>query len=383
MLSIFIISGEASGDAHGAHLLKLLKEQQDKDLTFFAMGSTKLADSGAKLIVDSNALAVVGFVEVLSKLRKIREAFKKLKAAVRMYDPLLVILIDYPGFNLRLAKAIKKINSKIRIIYYISPQIWAWRPKRIVTIKKYIDLMAVIFPFEVPLYQAENIPVQFVGHPLVGHVATTIPVSQQRRYVGLNAHSKIIGLMPGSRLSEIRYLLPVMLETAAMLNQRHAPVEFLLFLASSLTEEDLKPHLTAFDLNIHLIKGNTYDAISTCDVVIVASGTATLEIAMLLKPMVIIYKSSWFSFALAKRLVKISQIGLCNIIAGEMIVAELLQERATAENITEEVNKILENAAYRTKMIEKLNALTQHLIREQEKAESLPHSILKILELHP
>ncbi len=361
--SILIVAGEASGDSHGAHLVKHILNHSP-DIQFFAMGGSKLSNAGAHLIVDAKELAVVGFLEVLSKLKKIRSAYNKLILAVKKLPPDIVILIDYPGFNLRLAKAIKKLNPTIKIIYYISPQLWAWRYQRIQTIKQYIDMMAVIFPFEVAIYEREKIPVKFVGNPLVDQVKTSLLPSSIRQFFGLDHQNPIIGLMPGSRQNEIKHILPTMLEAAFLLKQQSPEIEFILPLAPTINEKDLKPYLEKLPFTIKLTQEFIYDAISICEAVIVTSGTATLEVALLNKPMVIIYKSSRISIAIAKLLVKVKHIGLCNIVAQKQVVKELIQDEASPENIMAEVGRLLRDSSYREQVIIALKKVSEKLKQE-------------------
>ncbi|MBA2653869.1 MAG: lipid-A-disaccharide synthase [Gammaproteobacteria bacterium] len=375
--TLFVVAGEASGDLHGANLVKeILKERPD--IKFYAMGSQQLAKAGAKIVVDAKGLGIVGFSEVLSKLNQISRAFKKTKQAILELQPKIVILIDYPGFNLRLAKAIKKSNPDIKIIYYISPQIWAWRYKRIHLIKKVVDLMAVIFPFEVAIYKNASVPVRFVGHPLVDEIKVTRSPTENRQFFGLKQKSKIIGLMPGSRHSEIKNLFPIIIKTAQILKKEVSDIEFILPLAPTLSEKDLEPFLRQTQLRIKIVKENHYDAIATCDVVVVASGTATLEVAMLAKPMVVLYKGSSVSYAIAKWLVRVPYVSLCNIVANEGIVTELLQAKATPRNIVKEVKLILEDQPYALQMIMKLQKMG-HQLKQQNVTESLTNIILKLM----
>lgn len=366
--SIFIIAGEASGDLHGSNLVKSIYQLRP-DVQIYAMGGSQLQQAGAKLIVNSKNLSAIGFTEIFNKLRHAIRAFKNMVQAIKSYQPELIILVDYPEFNLRFAKAIKKAKIKTKIIYYISPQIWAWRPKRINIIKKYVDLMAVIFPFEVIFYQRANVPVKFVGHPLTDHVQVTMSPSEARQSFALKNNSIVVGLMPGSRQSEIKFLLSLMLEVAKKLQQRYSNIEFILPIAATLSAQDLNSHLQKTDLNIKLITQNSYDAISVCNAVIVASGTATLEVAMLGIPMTILYRMSPITYLLAKLLVNVKNIGICNLVARETIVREFIQDEATVSNIYNEVVQILENTNYRNTMIQKLKATTAEFKNENSSSD--------------
>lgn len=359
MQKIFIIAGEASGDLHGADLANKLKTQHP-DIQLFGMGGKLMQQAGVNIFIDIKETAFVGLFDILKNLPKIFALFKKIKAAIYAERPDLIILIDYPAFNLRLAKIARKAG--IKVLYYISPQIWAWHANRIKTIKRYVDHMAVILPFEVEIYKKAQIPVTFVGHPLLKIVKPSISIDEAKKSLGLPPNRTIIGLMPGSRKSEISYLLPIMLKAAELLQDRYPNIQFLLPLASSLDEKDLALHLTdTLLLPIHIIKEDHYDAMQTCDAIIAASGTATLEVTILGIPLVVIYKTSPIEASLGRRLMKIPYLGLCNVIANNKIVQEFLQEEAKPDAIAQEISKILDNGAYRSKIISDMSLVKQAL----------------------
>ncbi len=340
---IVVIAGEASGDQHGAELIKDLKSKHP-DLDFYAMGSSQIRASGAKMIVDSTDLAVVGFVEIFKIITKIRDTFKIIKSFISSEKPELVILIDYPGFNLRIAKFAKKQGCKV--MYYISPQLWAWRENRVKIIKKYVDVMAVIFPFEVDFYHKHGIKAYYVGNPLIHQLPINLTREKARETLELAQNTTFIGLLPGSRKAEIQRLLPIQLEAARLLWQKDSNLEFILPLAESLSDADIDPYLANCDIPLSVIKNNRYAAMKSCNSLIATSGTVTLEAALLGIPMVIAYKGSPVSYYIAKKLVKVDYIGLCNIVAGKSIVNEYLQELATPENLSIETLKILNNQSY-------------------------------------
>ena len=337
---ILIVSGEASGDMYAARVITEMHDL-DPSLYFFGMGGDNMRAVGTHILVDAKDLAVVGIVEVLSKFNVIYSALKKVKTILKKSPPDLVILIDYPGFNLRIAKMAKQAG--VQVLYYISPQIWAWRKNRIHTIKKYVDWMAVILPFEAKIYEQAQIPVTFVGHPIVEQLSHQIGDNVKK-----TKDPKTICLMPGSRSGEIKHLLPIILESAKLLKKFYPSLQFLLPLAPTILLSEIAPYLSRFpELNIQLIQNQTYDAIQNSHAVITASGTATLEIALLGLPMVIIYKLSPLSYFILKRLAKINAIGLCNIIAEKCIVPELIQNDANPEKITAEIKRFLEDSEYR------------------------------------
>jgi len=340
---IMIVAGEASGDLHGAGLVREALKK-DPSLSFFGIGGSKMREAGVEILVDASEIAVVGLVEIISHFPKIRHAFTILKKIIRTEPPDLLILIDYPGFNIRLAKIAK--SAKVKVLYYISPQVWAWRVGRVKKIGKVIDRMAVVFPFEVPFYEKEGIPVTFTGHPLADSVHPLMTREAAQREFGLQPERKTIGLFPGSRKSEIENLLPVILDSAELLRKRFPDAQFILPLAASLKRQDIERHLRSTPVEVTVIEGMGYDVMQVCDAIITVSGTVTLEIAMIGIPMVIIYKVAPLTYSIAKRLVKVDHIGLCNIVAGERIVTELIQDDLSPEKVAGEITKILTDADY-------------------------------------
>lgn len=355
---ILVIAGETSGDQHGAHLVEGIKQLYPQAY-FLGIGGEKMRNAGVDVIVDNSKLAVVGGIEVLKHFRHIHNAWKKMRVIISTRSVDLIILIDYPGFNLRLAKIAKKAN--IKVLYYISPQVWAWKSGRIKTIKKYVDKMLVIFPFEEILYQRANVPVEFVGHPLAGHVHASMDEKKARHFFGINPNTKVIGLLPGSRKGEIERLLPVMIAAAEKIKQYDSQIQFVLPLASSLTQEDINAYLTQHSIDIKIISGHFYDVLQICNAAIVTSGTATLETALMGIPMVIVYKITALTYFLAKKVIKIPYIGLCNIVADKKIVQELIQKQANADAISTEIIKILEDQHYREVMLQNLSAVREKL----------------------
>lgn len=340
---IMIVAGEASGDIYGADLANEA-HKLNPALHFFGIGGMRMREAGVETLVDSAEMAVVGLVEVLKHFNVISAAFLKLKKILLNDPPSLLILIDYPGFNLRLAKVAKQ--AKVPVLYYISPQIWAWRQGRVRKIARLVDRMAVILPFEAPFYEKSGVPVSFVGHPMLDLVKVEITRDQAAAGFGLDPLRKIVGLFPGSRKNEIERLLPTIAAAAMLLKGRFPGIQFVLPLASTLAEEDIMPQLRAVGLEATIIHERIHDLIRSCDAIISVSGTVTLEIALVGTPMVIIYRLSPLTYQLAKRLVKIDHIGLCNIVAGETVVQELIQDDANAARIAAEIETILCNPDY-------------------------------------
>ncbi len=340
---IMIVAGEASGDIYGADLAREAFKI-DPDIHFFGIGGARMREAGVETLVDSADMAVVGLVEVLKHFNVISNAFLKLKKILLDDHPDLLILIDYPGFNLRLAKIARKAG--VRVLYYISPQIWAWRQGRVKKIARLVDHMAVILPFEAPFYERAGVPVSFVGHPMLDMVNVNMDRSQAAASFGLDPARKIVGLFPGSRKNELERLLPVIIGAAVQLKSRFPDIQFALPLASTLNAAAIAPQLAEAGLDVTITRDRIHDLIRACDAVISVSGTVTLEIALVGTPMVIIYKLSPLTYQLAKRLVKVPNIGLCNIVAGETVVRELIQDEANTKNIAAEIGTILTDAGY-------------------------------------
>jgi lipid-A-disaccharide synthase len=353
-----IVAGEASGDIYGADLvLEALK--LDPGLRFSGIGGARMREAGVETLVDSSDMAVVGLVEVIKHFDVISAAFRKLKQIVLNDAPDLLILIDYPGFNLRLAKVAKKAG--IKVLYYISPQIWAWRQGRVKKIARLVDHMAVILPFEAPFYEKAGVPVTFVGHPMLDLVNVGLDRTAAATSFNLDPSRKIVGLFPGSRRNEIEKLLPVIIAAAGKLKERFPDIQFILPLASTLQEDDIIPLLSTAGLDVTITRDRIHDMIRACDAVISVSGTVTLEIALVGTPMVIIYKLSPLTYQLAKRLVKVDNIGLCNIVAGETVVQELIQDQANPAAIAAEVGKLLCDTAYHATIVRKLGEVYSKL----------------------
>ena len=356
--TVFIVAGEASGDLHAGNLCKELLDMDDS-IQLQGMGGKKMREAGVDVLFDASKLAVVGIVEVLFKYRMIKGVLNQIQDHIEQSPPDLLILVDYQEFNQKLAAYAKSIG--IKVLFYIGPQVWAWRPKRVYKMARIVDQMAVIFPFEVTLYKEANVPVEFTGHPLVDEIIPDKNAQQARAALSLEEKTTV-GLFPGSRMGEIERLLPIMLETAKLLKQQRPELQFVLPLASTVQREDLAQYgkdLAA--LKVNLVENNTHDVIQACDSIIVASGTATLEIGLMGTPMVITHKLAWLSYFILSRLVKITHIGLVNIVPGKEIVKEFIQHEATAENLANETLQILDNEKYNQNMRDELSKLRELL----------------------
>lgn len=338
-----LVAGEASGDLHAANLVRALRALR-QDIRCYGMGSGQMRAAGVEILVDSSRLAVVGLVEVLAHYREIKAALRGLQEIIRTRTPDLLILIDYPEFNLRLAATAKQAG--VKVLYYVSPQVWAWRPGRVKKIGRVVDMMAVVFAFEVPFYEKANIPVRFVGHPLVDEARPTMTRAEAWNHFGLKPHGKIIGLFPGSRRSEISRLMPVLAETSKLLQARFPDAQFILPVAPGLDRESIEAYLDTSTPPVELVQAPIYDVIQVCDAIVTASGTATLQIALMATPMVIIYRVSMLSYWVARRLVTVKYIGLVNIVANRGVARELIQNDAQPRAIAAEVERLLTDEVY-------------------------------------
>ncbi len=356
--TIMIIAGEASGDMHGASLVREMLNINPA-LRFYGIGGKKLREEGVELLADASEMAVVGLTEAVSKLRNIFKTMGKMKKSMDERRPDLVILIDYPDFNLPLAKAASK--KGIKVLYYISPQVWAWRKGRIGKIKKTVNKMAVILPFEVETYRREGFTVNYVGHPLLDMVKAGSSKQDLRKKFDLAQDKLTIGILPGSRIAEIRKLLPELLRASEILKKEFPDIQFVLPLADTLDEKTVNEIIGRFNIEIKIISGQTYDAVSCADFALVASGTATLEVALLKVPMIIVYKVSLLSYVVGRLIVDVKHIGLANIIAGKTIVPELVQGDANGERIAREALAILKSEETKRKMIKELEIISAKL----------------------
>jgi lipid-A-disaccharide synthase len=347
---ILIVTGEASGDLHGSNVAKALRDLCPR-VKLFAMGGEKLRLAGAEIVADSSSLSVVGITEVFARLRTILRTLASLKSFLRQEKPDLVVLIDFPDFNMRLARAAKKLG--VPVLYYISPQVWAWRSGRVKALARVVQKMAVIFPFEAPLYEAAGVPVEFVGHPLMD-VLENWEAGKKENGKQEFSGKPLITLLPGSRGKEVSSLLPEMIRAAKILKEKWPETQFLLPLASTIGRGEVQEFIAGFPA-LTIVEGKTYEAISAADLAIVASGTATLETALLGKPMVIVYRVSSPSYWIGRMLIRVKCIGLANIVAGKKVVPELIQKDACGEQIAAEALKILSDSKYRENMAAELS----------------------------
>ena len=352
-----LVVGEASGDLHGSHLVHALYEREPT-LEIAAVAGEGLKREGVKVIFNVARLAGMGFTELAGNLGSLWQAYRLLQRMLRDRKPNLLILIDFPEFNMRLARLAKSL--KVPVLYYIGPQVWAWRKRRIAKIARWVDCMAVVFPFEVPLYKKEGVRVEFVGHPLLDAARADRPREATLMQHGLDPAKQTIALLPGSRRREVASHLPVMLEAAARLS-REIPLQFILVRASTVERADLEPRLARASVRVSISDGDAYNVLHASDLAWAASGTATLESALMLRPMIIVYRLSWVTYGLARLLVRVNHIGMVNIIAGERVVPELIQNEVTAERIATESAPILRDPELRRRIVKKLTEVREKL----------------------
>ena len=340
---IFIVAGDPSGDLHGANLVNALREISSQ-IEISGLGGERMERAGVRILDKLTELAIVGFSEAINNILALRQIYIKTEEFLKKEKPDIIVLIDYPGFNLRLAGLAKRL--KIPLIYYIGPQIWAWRHGRIKGIAELVNKMLVIFPFEEETYKKAGVDVYFVGHPLLDTIQPTKGKEEVYRKYGLDSNFPIIGLMPGSRKQEIERLLPVMLEASRKIG-KNRKVQFVLPLAENIPMTYIKERIIEFERNtlnrfrkekkpplpILVVRDEDYNIRRTMTLALVASGTATLENACLGIPMIIIYKVSLLSYLLARLLIRIPRIGLANIVAGKRVVPEFIQQKARAGEI--------------------------------------------------
>jgi lipid-A-disaccharide synthase len=374
-----IVAGEPSGDAHAAALVNALREKE-KRLECFGATGPLLRAAGVETVVDSDELAIMGILEVTHALPKFLKAFRQLKQAAFERSPDAVVLVDWPEFNLRLATALHRRGLKV--IYYISPQLWAWRPRRINRIKRDIDLLLSILPFEAEWFRARGVDqVEFVGHPLAGEVKARFGREEFCRQHGLNPAQPIISFLPGSRRKELQRILPPMLAAIQRLKTARPDVQCVVVVAPSRTIEETKQLVAQQNggASIKLVQRQTREALAASDAAAIASGTATLEAALLETPMVVVYKESAMNWHTLGRLITVTHYGLVNLVAGKEIATELMQNDLTAERLSDELLNLIDPAVNK-------NARTQlrevaHKLGEGGASERAAELILQSLTL--
>ena len=337
-----------------------------------------MAEAGVEILVSADKMAVVGLTEIFRKLPAITRAYFKLKSVLKKSKPDLLILIDYPGFNLQLARAAK--NYGVPVLYYITPQVWAWRRGRIKKLAEYVERLAVILPFEEEFFRQRGLNAQFVGHPLLDHLPPPEDKAFLRKQLDLDQAQPVIALLPGSRQAEVLNLLPIMLKAGHILNAQFPHLQWVLAQAPTIDPQLIQTLIRDANLEIKIITSDTNRALAVSDLAFVTSGTATLETTLMGVPMVVLYRMSRISFLAAQIVVRVPFISLTNLVAQEKIVPELIQKEATPQRLAEEVRAILMDPAYKEAMTRKLKEVRKKF-GEPGCSEKTAHMVLEMLGL--
>jgi lipid-A-disaccharide synthase len=354
-MRVLISAGEASGENYGALLVPELKRILGNETEFFGVGGERMRAARCEIVVDSKTVAVVGITEVIKHIPRIYREFFRIVSAARLRKPDVAVLIDFPDFNLRLAQ---KLHSQgVPVVYFVSPQLWAWKRRRIRRVQRYVDRMLVIFPFEESYYRERGVEAEYVGHPLADLPLPQVSREELSRRLGVDISKHWIALLPGSRKKEALLNLPVMLEAATRLGSRY---EFLLPVASTLSREWMETQAERSRVPIHLLE-DARVALVHARASIVASGTATVEAALTGNPFVVVYRLSNLSYEIGRRFVKLKNYAMVNLIAGREIVPELIQDRFTAENVASEIEKLVQNGGEREKIVAELKEVGERL----------------------
>lgn len=375
-LKVAMVAGEASGDLLGAHLMDALSAAHS-DIEFAGIGGPRMLARGFRSQVPQEKLAVRGYVEVLKCLPELLRIRRRLRNTLLAEKPDVFIGIDAPDFNLALEKRLKQ--GGLRTVHYVSPSVWAWRPERVVKIGESADQVLCLFPMEKPLYDAAGVKATFVGHPLASDIPLQPDRDAMREQLGLPRHIPVFTLMPGSRKSELEFMGGLYIEVARQLLQQFPDAQFLVPLATRQTMDQFSQLLSvhkAWDLPLRKLFGHAQMAMIAADVVLVTSGTATLEVALTKRPMVISYKLSWLTYQLVKRKLKLPYVGLPNILAKRFVVPELLQRDATVEKLTAAVATLYQDEAVRDEVIATFTELHRQL--KQDSARLAAEAILKV-----
>lgn len=355
---VLIVAGEASADLHAARALEELKALRP-GVRAFGVGGPRLRAAGLEAIAPAEEISVMGIAEVLPRIPRILGILKALRVAAAERRPKAALLVDLPDFNLRLAAKLKALG--IPVVYYVSPTIWAWRPKRAKKIARVVDRMLCILPFEERFYEGTGVSARFVGHPLAERPPPGAP-ERYRAELGLPASRTTVALVPGSRPSELKRIFPAMLDAAERIRRARPDAQFVVPVAPTLAREQLAPYLASHTtIEVKLVDGHTEEVVGASDAALVKSGTSTLETALMLRPMVVVYRLSWLSYLVGRLLVRIAHFALVNILAGRGLVPELLQRDASPERMAAEVERLLGDRAAREEQLRGLREVRDSL----------------------
>jgi lipid-A-disaccharide synthase len=355
---VLIVAGEASADLHGSNLVREMK-RLDPGIAFWGVGGQNMESEGVRILVPSSEMAVVGLTEVLPRLHLITRTYFALKRILKEARPDLLILIDYPDFNIMLARVANRAG--VPVMYYISPQVWAWRRGRVKKIRQRVDRLAVILPFEETLYRQRGLNAEYVGHPLVDAIPPRLERREALRRLDVQESYPIIGLLPGSRREEVRNLLPPMVQAVSMLRADFPNLQCLIPRALTISEDLIHGVLGKPPVETRVLRGKIYNILNACDFAFVTSGTATLETAIMQVPMVILYKVSRITYWIGRRVVRVPYIGLPNLVADAGIVPEIIQDEITPERLVREALAILQDGERRRNMVKDLIKVREKL----------------------
>ena len=373
MPNIYISAGEASGDLLGANLASALL-QRNPNVHLTGMGGKKMKAAGVSLQFDSDTFALMGVVEIVKHLPRIVRTLHHIKKYLRQTKPDLVILIDLPDTHFRIMKMAKKYH--IPVLYYVSPQLWAWRSGRIQQIQQYVDHMAVLFSFEKKIYDDANVPATFVGHPLADIAKPTLNKSDSYDLFGLNTTDPVVALFPGSRRSEMATHLSLIIDSTEKIKEKNPSAQFVLALAPHFNVDDIRKMIPSY---IKIVQHHLYDLLQITHAAIAVSGTVTLEIGLLQVPLCIIYKCNRLTFWILQKLVRLKNIGLCNIVAEKIIAKEFIQDAATADAIASEIITILSDTTYSEKIKNELSVLREKITSDKNASEAVTEVATKLL----
>jgi len=357
---IFIIACEASADLHSAALIHELKKS-DPSLECRGLGGPQMAQAGMSLIYDMTQMSALGFGDVIRQYFKYRKIFYQALREISEWHPTALILVDSPAFNLRIAKKIRKTLPGLSIFYYICPQIWAWGHRRIHDVKKSITKMFSIFPFEVKFYREAGVDCEFVGHPLLEHAEDSVDRSHLRKQLGISDQHLAIGLLPGSRKSEVERILPIMLKTVSELQKELPQTTFFLASSPNIEPSVYNAILEKTSVPIHRLKGSFNDGVKAMDFALVTSGTATLQTALANTPFFLLYKTSWSTYMLGKQLIRVPYLGIVNLLAGKAVVPEFIQRNANPKTISHEAKILLTNQDLYNRMRKEFSTIREEL----------------------
>ena len=355
---ILIVAGEASGDLHAASVVQELLRRAPH-LTLEGIGGDRMREAGVRLHAYAGELAVVGVTEVVSKLPALWRAYRSMIRLLRDIRPDLLILVDFPDFNLLLAR--KASRQQIPVLYYISPQVWAWRSGRVRSIARHVRRLLVIFPFEQSFYRRSGVEALYVGHPLLDRLSPPPSMDGARRRLGLDAAGSVLGLLPGSRIGEITRHLPLLLRASRRLEGSRPDLRVIVAAAEGIPLDLISSYLKQEGSSARVVQGRTHEVIAASDLILVASGTATLEAAIIGTPMVIVYRLAFISWLLGRLLIRVPYVGMANLVAEEAIVPELIQFQATPERIADEASRLLESPERRRRMQQRLREVRDRL----------------------